>query len=310
MNNATEKIVIVGSGPAAYTAAIYAARANLSPLIIEGKEPGGQLMSTTYVENWPGEISILGPNLMTKLKSHATKFGTRFLSQEVTKVDFSTDVYTLTTSKNLIIRAHSIIICTGATPKKLNCKGEQEYWSKGVTTCAVCDGAFYKDKKIIIVGGGDSAMENASFMTNFTNKITIVHISSKLSASYAMQQKILQNPEIKIIYDNTVTEILGNNSHVTSAVITNQKTGEKQTLEADGIFISIGLKPNTGIFDGQLELNNYGYIMLKNHTETSKPGIFAAGDVADYRYRQAITSAGTGCAAALDAERYLKEQSL
>lgn len=304
----TEKLVIIGSGPAALTAAVYAARANLEPLIVEGKKPGGQLMTTTFIENWPGEKSILGPNLILKMKEHAKHLGTRFLGQEVTQVSFDKKPFILKTDKNLTINTQAVIIATGANPKKLNCPGEDKYWSKGVTTCAVCDGAFYKDKKIIIVGGGDSAMENASFMTNYTDKITVVHILPELTASYAMQQRVINNPKINIIYNSTVSAILGDENHVKQVELTNQNSSQTSILETDGVFISIGLNPNTAIFKNQIELNNYGYIILKDHTQTSINGIFAAGDVADYRYRQAITSAGTGCAAALDAEKYLKEQ--
>lgn len=305
----TEKIVILGSGPAALTAAIYLARSNLNPLVIEGKNPGGQLMGTSYIENWPGTISILGSSLILNMKKHALHFGTRFLSEEVTHVNLKTKPFIIQTHKNSVIKCQALIIATGATPKKLNCPGEDKYWSKGVTTCAVCDGTLYKNKKVIIVGGGDTAMENASFMTNFTNDITIVHILPKLTASYPMQQKILKNPNIHIIYESTISEILGNESIVTGAIITNQNTGEKTNLKADAIFISIGLEPNTKIFKDQLELTPFGYIVLKENTQTSIEGVFAAGDVSDSRYRQAITSAGFGCAAALDSEKYLKNNT-
>jgi thioredoxin reductase (NADPH) len=310
MNNLTEKLVILGSGPAGLTAAVYGARANLHPLVIEGSQPGGQLMGTTHVENWPGCISILGPTLMIQLRGHAAHFDTRFLSQEVCEVDLHKHPFTLRTTKGLIIQTHALIIATGATYRKLHCLGEDEYWGKGITTCAVCDGAFYQGKKVIIVGGGDTAMEDASFMTNFTNDITVVHILPHFTASYPMQQRVLQNPAIKIIYESTVTEIRGDGNRVTEVVVTHQKTGEKTIVAADGIFIAIGLRPNTTLFKGQLELDKHGYILLKDTTHTSIAGVFAAGDVADYRYRQAITSAGTGCAASLDAERYIKELNI
>ncbi len=301
----TQKLVIIGSGPAALTAAIYASRANLEPLIVRGNEPGGQLMGTTHVENWPGEISILGPTLINKIETHAKHLGTEFLNREIVKVDFKNKPFALTTNKNETIEANAVIIATGANPKKLNCKGEDTYWGKGVTTCAVCDGAFYKDQPVVIVGGGDSAVENATFMTKFTDKVTLVHILDKLTASHAMQSKILNDKRINIIYNSTVDEILGNNNHVEEVVIKNQKTGQKDIIKTSAVFIAIGLTPNTEIFKDQIELNNYGYIVLKEHTKTSVDGIFAAGDVADSRYRQAITSAGSGCAASLDAEHYL-----
>ncbi len=305
-----EKLVILGSGPAGLTAAIYAARANLKPLVLEGSNPGGQLMNTTYVENWPGEKSILGPTLMHNLRQHAQLFGTQFLSEYAKKVELTTRPFLITTHKDTIISAQALIIATGATPKRLYCQGEENYWSKGVTTCAVCDGAFYKDRPVVIVGGGDSAMENALFMTNFTKDITIVHILPELTASYTMKNKVLNNPHIKVIYNSTVTNITGNNNHVTHITVTNQKTNDTQILKTDAVFIAIGLKPNTELFKNQLKLDKYGYIDTINQIETSIPGVFAAGDVADYIYRQAITSAGTGCMASLAAERYLHAQEI
>jgi thioredoxin reductase (NADPH) len=305
MNTTVHNVVIIGSGPAGLTAGIYTARANLKPLILEGKKPGGQLMGTSYVENWPGEKSILGPQLMINMQNHAKSFDCTIRSDEVTKVDFSQKPFTIWTDKGSEFKAHSVIITTGSTPRRLQVPGEDEYWGKGVTTCAACDGAFYKDKKVLIVGGGDTAMEDASFMTKFTNQITVVHILDQLTASFAMKERVLKNPDIKVIYQSTLTEIRGNGSHVTHATILNQKTGQQEEVETDGIFIAIGLSPNTKPFIGQIELDNYGYIILKEGRQTSVEGVFAAGDVADYRYRQAITSAGTGCMAAFDAERYL-----
>lgn len=306
MKNKIHELIIIGSGPAGLTAAIYAARANLHPLIIEGKEPGGQLMGTTAVENWPGEKSIMGPQLMLNMKEHAKHFGTEFLSESVAQVDFSQRPFILRTDRDKELKAHAIIIATGATPNKLNCPGEDEYWGKGVSTCAVCDGAFYADKKVLIVGGGDTAMEDASFMKKFTKNITIVQISDALTASHAMQQRVINDPDINIIYNATVTQIHGDGQRVTGATITNQKTNETTKLDVDGVFIAIGLKPNTAVFEGQLAMGKWGYLDIKNHTRTSVEGVFAAGDVSDYRYKQAVTSAGSGCMAALDAERYLK----
>ena len=305
----THKLLIIGSGPAGLTAAIYAGRAQLQPLVIEGNNPGGQLMGTTFIENWPGEKSILGPDLMIKMREQAQHFGAQLISQDVIDVDFNHRPFTVTTKKQAH-KAHTVIIATGATPKRLNCPGEDHYWGKGVTSCAVCDGAFYKDKKVVIVGGGDTAMENASFMTNFTNDITLVHILPELTASWPMQERVVRDSRITIIYQSTVTAINGNGTTVQSVEITNQQTAQKTILPCDGVFIAIGLSPNTDLFKGQISLNDYGYILLDDHTRTSIPGVFAAGDVADARYRQAITSAATGCAAALDAERYLKERCL
>lgn len=307
MNSTIHNLIIIGSGPAGLTAGIYASRANLKPLIIEGKNPGGQLMGTSHIENWPGNKSILGPTLMMNIKDHAKHFGSSFLGEEIVKVDLSQRPFTLWTHRNKELKAHSIIIATGSIPNRLNCPGESEYWGKGVTTCAVCDGAFYPDKRVLIVGGGDTAMEDASFMTKFTDKITIVHILDKLTASAAMQARVINNPKINIIYNSTVTEFKGNGSHVNQAIITNKITNETQTLDIDGSFLAIGSRPSTNIFQGQLELDAWGHVKVTNHTNTSVPGVFAAGDVKDFRYRQAITSAGSGCMAALDAERYLAE---
>lgn len=306
MNN-IEQLVIIGSGPAGLTAGVYAARANLHPLIIEGSSPGGQLMGTTAVENWPGNISIMGPQLMMNMKEHAKHFGTRFENGNVASVDFKQRPFTLKTDHGKEIKAHSVIVATGATPKKLKVPGEDRYWGKGVTTCAVCDGAFFPDKPVIIVGGGDTAMEDASFMAKFTDNITIVHILDKLTASAAMQKRVLDNPKINIIYNSTVTEIFGNDTGVTSATITNQQTNEQTKLETNAVFIAIGYVPNTSIFKNQLDLDDWGYLKVHDNTNTSVAGIFSAGDVADYRYRQAITSAGSGCMAALDAERWLSK---
>lgn len=298
-------LVIIGSGPAGLTAAIYASRANLNPIIIDGPDQGGQLIKTSYVENWPGEKQILGHELMQKMRDHAASFQCEFIHENVVKVDFSKRPFTVWTNKDKELKSHAIIIATGASPKKLGCPGEKDYWGKGVTTCAVCDGAFYKDRQVVIVGGGDSAMEDASFMTKFTDKITVVHIMDQLTASYAMQQRILNNPKINIIYNSTVTNIKGDGNHITEVVITNQKTKEEQTLKTDALFTAIGLNPNTAAFKDQLELDKIGYVKLHGHTKTSVEGVFAAGDVADFRYRQAITSSATGCMAALDVEHYL-----
>ncbi|HJZ23296.1 MAG TPA: thioredoxin-disulfide reductase [Candidatus Babeliales bacterium] len=301
-----QNIIIIGSGPAGLTAGIYTARANLHPLIIEGLQPGGQLITTSYVENWPGEEKILGPQLMTKMKKHAQAAGAQCLSETIEKVDFSKKPFKLFTNKGKELSTKSVIIATGATPKKLKIPGEDTYWSRGVSTCAVCDGVFYKNKKVVIVGGGDTAMEEASFMTNLTDKITIVHILDKLTASPVLQKRVLNNSKINIIYNSTVTEIKGNNEHVTHAILTNQQTNEQTAIETDAIFIAIGLTPNTHLYKDYLELTKYGYLSVTNHTHTSIPGIFAAGDVCDSRYRQAISAAGSGCMAALDVQRYLE----
>lgn len=303
-------VVIIGSGPAGLTAALYTGRAFLKPIVLEGNTPGGQLMGTTAVENWPGTQSIMGPQLMLNMREHAKHFDAQILSESATKIDVSTRPFTVTTSRGKELKTHTIIIATGASPNKLGCPGETEYWGKGVTVCAVCDGAFYPGEKALIVGGGDTAMEDASFMTKFTNDITIVHILDKLTASPAMQQRVLNNPSIKIIYNSSVSTIEGNGSHVTGVTIENKKTGIQEHRATDVVFLAIGQKPNTTLFKGQVELDALGYIELKDHAKTSVEGVFVAGDVADYRYRQAIVSAGSGCRAALDCQRYLEAKNL
>ncbi|MCL4361192.1 thioredoxin-disulfide reductase [Candidatus Dependentiae bacterium] len=305
--NKVEKLIILGSGPAGLTAAVYASRAGLEPLIFEGPNPGGQLMTTTAVENWPGDINIMGPQLMMNMREHAKHFGTKFSDEKIAKADLSVRPFILETESGKKFKSHSIIISTGAVPKKLKVTGEDKFWGKGVSTCAVCDGAFYRSKKVVIIGGGDTAMEEASFMRNFTEDITVIHILPELTASKAMQERVLNDPKIKIIYNASVTAILGDEK-VSGVEYLNKQTNKKEQLEADGIFVAIGLVPTTELFKGQLELTKSGHIQLKDctGTQTSVDGVFTAGDVADAKYRQAITSAGTGCAAALDAERYIK----
>jgi thioredoxin reductase (NADPH) len=306
-NNNSHELIIIGAGPAGLTAGIYAARSNLKPLIIDGPEPGGQLMGTTAVENWPGQKSIMGPQLMKNMREHAQHTGCVFKSGKIVNADFSKKPFMIKTDKNEELFARSIIIATGATPKRLHIPGEDTYWGRGVTTCAVCDGAFFQNMPVVIVGGGDTAMEDASFMLNYTKDITIIQIEDALSASAAMQKRVLNKPEINIIYNTTVTEIKGNDKGVRAIKILNKKNNESKEIQTNAVFIAIGLIPNTEAFKGQVTLQKNGYLEVKNHTKTSVIGVFAAGDVADYRYRQAITSAGAGCMAALDAEKYLKE---
>jgi thioredoxin reductase (NADPH) len=306
MSVQSENLIIIGSGPAGLTAAIYAARANLKPLIIEGNAPGGQLMGTSYIENFPGTPHILGPDLMQTMREQAIQLGTRIISGDAIALSTKERPFTVQTDQSEEFSAKALILALGATPKRLGCPGEDEYWGAGVTTCAVCDGAFYPNKKVLVIGGGDSAMEDASFLTKFTNQITVVHILKELTASHAMQEPILCNPVTSIIYESTVAAIKGDGKHVTHALITNQKTGAETSLEADAIFVAIGLNPNTAILKGHIALHSNGYIMVTDTTRTSVEGIFAAGDAQDYRYRQAVTAAGSGCMAALDAERYLR----
>ncbi len=308
-STAVHNLIIIGSGPAGLTAALYASRAFIKPIVIEGSKPGGQLMGTTFIENWPGHKSILGPELMMLKREQAEHFGAQFVSGTVTSVNFSERPFTLITSRNETYRCNSVIIATGASANTLGCPGEQDYWGKGVSTCAVCDGAFYPEKKVVIVGGGDTAMEQALFMSKITSDITIVHLLDKLTASPVMQQRVIEKDFIKIVYSSTVTAITGNEGHPTGATITDQISKEETFLPLDVLFLAIGQKPNTAPFEGQLKLEKYGYISVTNGTNTSCPGVFVAGDVADYRYRQAIVSAGSGCMAALDAQRYLELNS-
>jgi len=302
------KLVIIGSGPAGLTAGVYAGRAHLNPVIIEGKEPGGQLMGTGAVENWPGIKETTGPELMKDMREHTKACGVTFVSGAATDVTIEDNTFIISTNKDKTFRAEAIILATGAKPKRLNCPGEDEYWGKGVTTCAVCDGAFYKDKPVVIVGGGDSAMEDAEFMLNFTQDITIVQIESELTASEATKQNVVDNDHIEIIYNSTVSEITGDGDHVTEVTITNQETGEEETKQTKAVFIDIGFIPNTDIVADHIERTDYGHVVLKDHSKTSCKGIFAAGDVADAQYQQAITASGMGCRAALDAEKYIKRK--
>lgn len=300
------KLIIIGSGPAGLTAAIYAARAALNPIVIEGNKPGGQLIGTTYIENWPGEQKILGPTLMQNMREHAEALGAQFIAGNVTTLDATKKPFEITLDPDKTrLHAQAIILAMGAEPKRLNCPGEDTYWGKGVSTCAVCDGTFYKDRKVVVVGGGDSAMEAASFLSNYTKDITIIHILDKLTASQAMQERVLKNPTIEIIYNSTVTAIEGTPDKLTNVVITNQKTKAVEKIKTDGVFITIGLRPNTSFITSPIEVDQWGYVKVHSETKTSTEGIFAAGDVHDFRYRQAITAAGSGCMAALDAERYL-----
>jgi len=301
------KIIIIGSGPAGLTAGIYTSRSKLNPLIIEGNLPGGQLITTSYVENWPGEEKILGAQLMEKIRQHAKKCGATLHSENVTKVDFSKKPYKVFTQSSKEFETESIIIATGSSHKKLNIPGEKSYLGKGVSTCATCDGPFFQDKNIVIVGGGNSAISEAAFLNRFAKNITIIQNGEKLTATDPLKDDVINNPKIKIIYNSLTKEISGNQDKVEKIIIENQKTKEISEIPTDGIFIAIGMKPNTEIFKDQLEMDNYGYLKLQNNTQTNKEGIFAAGDVSDYKYMQAITAAGFGCMAALDAERFLSE---
>jgi thioredoxin reductase (NADPH) len=299
------EVTIIGSGPAGLTAAVYAARANLAPLVIEGIEAGGQLMLTTDVENYPGFIDgIMGPELMERMRKQAARFGGEYLTDNVTAVDFSRQPFVIDIG-NDTIESRAVIIATGAKAKMLGVPGEKELLGHGVSTCATCDGFFFKEQELLVIGGGDSAVEEAIFLTKFATKVTIVHRRDSLRASKIMQDRAFANSKIDFIWDSVLTEIFGNGK-VAGARLKNVKTGEETEAPAGGVFIAIGHTPNTELFEDQVELVG-GYIVTEgDDTQTSIPGVFAAGDVVDFRYRQAITAAGMGCMAAMDAERYLE----
>lgn len=311
MNEVPRTLIILGSGPAGLSAAIYAARANLKPLVIDGPLPGGQLMHTNQVENWPGTPSILGHELMGNMREHAHRFGTEFLGHLVARVDLTTHPSQVWTHRDLQLSAHALIIAAGSTSRTLGCPGEQEYWAKGVSTCAVCDGALYQQQPVVIVGGGSSAVSNALFMSRFTNDIIIVQATGKLTAQPVLQAQLAQHPHIKIMYESTVEHITGDGMRVTGARIHNKKTGEITDIATRAIFVSIGLRANTDLFKGHVDMRPDGTIIVDEpSTRTSVEGVFAAGDVADGHYRQAITAAASGCKAALDAQEYLMNLSL
>ncbi|VGO12443.1 Thioredoxin reductase [Pontiella desulfatans] len=303
-----EKVVIIGAGAAGMTAAIYTARANLEPLVIEGMQPGGQLTTTTEVENFPGfPDGIDGTELMDKLKAQAERFGAKFLQYDaVAKADFSERPFKLEMMAGDPIEAKTVIIATGATAKYLGIESEQKFMGRGVSACATCDGAFYKDVPVVIVGGGDTACEEAMFLTRFASKVTLVHRRDQLRASKIMADRTINHPKIEMAWDSVIDEILGDDSGVTGVRIKNAKTGETTDIEAAGYFSAIGHKPNTEAFE-QLEKDEVGYL-IADGVKTKFEGVYAAGDVSDAIYRQAVTAAGTGCAAALEAERFLEAQ--
>ena len=310
MADEINKVVILGSGPAGLTAALYTARANLGPLLIEGNEPGGQLTITTEVENYPGfEHGIQGPEMMDVFRRQAARFGTRFMTGAVTEARLDKRPFELVVDGKAV-KAEAVIISTGASAKLLGIESEKRLMGYGVSACATCDGAFFKDKEAMVVGGGDTAMEEANFLTRFVTKATIVHRRDALRASKIMQDRARRNPKISFIWDSAIEEILGDPKNGVSGVnLKNLKTGAIAKHKTDAVFVAIGHQPNTGIFKGQLEMDEIGYLKVKpGSTYTSIDGVFAAGDVADSVYRQAVTAAGTGCMAAIDAERWLEAQ--
>lgn len=302
-------VLIIGSGPAGYTAGVYAARAKLSTLIISGTLPGGQLMTTSEVENYPGFPSgIFGPELMMNMRQQSERFGTTVVDDEVIKVNFKKKPFTITTHSETYT-AKSVIVCTGASPRKLGIPSEQQFSGRGVSYCATCDGPFFKGEDIVVVGGGDTALEEAMFLTKFGKSVKVVHRRDYLRASKILQEKAKENPKIEFMWNNVVTDIKGDKK-IATVIVKNIAGGRETTLSAGGLFVAIGHEPNTSIFKGQLELDDKGYVLLKDHTRTSVEGVFAAGDVHDHRYRQAVTAAGFGCMAAIDVERWLSERQI
>ena len=305
------KVIIIGSGPAGMTAALYAGRANLNPLVLEGNQPGGQLTITTEVENFPGfPGGLQGPELMELFRKQALRFNATAVFEEIVQVDFSKRPFRVSSDANEYF-GDTVIIATGASAMLLGLESEKKYMGYGVSACATCDGFFYKGLEVVIVGGGDTAMEEASFLTKFADKVTVVHRRDQLRASKIMQERAMKNPKIAFVWNSAIEEVLGREENgrksMTGVKLRNLKTGEVSELRTDGLFIAIGHEPNTGVFKGKIDMDQRGYIRTKpGSTATNVPGVFAAGDVADPTYRQAITAAGMGCMAAIDAERFLE----
>lgn len=308
----TYKTIVIGTGPAGLTAAIYLARANMNPLVIEGPEPGGQLTTTTEVENFPGfPQGIMGPELMNQMREQAERFGAEFRSGWVNEVNLSQKPFKLKVEGMGELIGETLIISTGASARLLGIPGEKASIGSGVSTCATCDGFFYRGKKIIVVGGGDSAMEEANFLTRFATEVRVVHRRSELRASKIMQDRARSNEKITWSLDKTPLEVVSDDKGVTGLKVINNTTGAEEVIETEGIFVAIGHKPNTGFLNGQLETDELGYLVVKaGSSETNVPGVFACGDVQDHKYRQAITAAGSGCIAAIDCEKYLDHEAV
>ena len=304
-----ENVVIIGSGPAGLTSAVYTARANLQPLMIEGDQAGGQLMLTTEVENYPGfDHGITGPSLIEVMRKQAERFGTRFVTRDVSTVDFSKRPFKVTVGKEVHL-AKAIIISTGASAKYLGLDSEKKFMNRGVSACATCDGAFYKNRDVGVIGGGDTAMEEANFLTRFATKVYLIHRRDSFRASKVMVDRTLKNPKIEVVWNSEIIEVLGDATGMTGVMIKDTVNGKTHQKNLHGLFLAIGHKPNTDLFKSVLDLNEVGYIKTRpGSTYTNIPGVFAAGDVQDPTYRQAITAAGSGCMAAIDAERWLEAQ--
>ena len=319
MSGKVEKIVIIGSGPAAFTAGLYAARAELNPLILEGslvndrgEIPGGQLMTTTDVENYPGfPEGLTGPEMMDLFRKQAVRFNTRIIQEDIVKAELGTFPFKLHTSSGQVVEALSLVVATGARAKKLDPKGSDTFWQNGVSACAVCDGALpmFRDKPLAVIGGGDTAMEEASFLTKYGSKVYVIHRRDEFRASKIMQVRVLNNPKVEVLWSHEIVELHGDGC-LESITIRSIKDQRTRQMDVGGLFYAIGHVPNTAFLDGQLETNDTGYIVLGDGQSTSVRGVFAAGDVHDFRYRQAVTAAGSGCASALDAEHYLGELAL
>jgi thioredoxin reductase (NADPH) len=309
------EVVIIGSGPAGLTAALYAARGNLQPLLIEGVvdggPTGGQLTLTTDVENYPGfPEGINGSQLILDMRAQAERFGTEFITEDVVEVDLDHRPFTLRTASGVEVQTLSLIVATGAKPRRLEVPGEDELWGSGVSACATCDGFFFKDKHVVIVGGGDSAMEEAMFLTKFASKVSVIHRRDELRASKIMQERALKNDKIEFVWNSVIDEVRGADGQVSSVLLRDTITGETRDFPAEGLFLAIGHIPNTWLFEGKLDLDDEGYLLVDQpSTQTNVAGVFACGDVMDSIYRQAVTAAGTGCRAAIDAERFLAEHT-
>ena len=305
------RVLIIGSGPAGYTAAVYASRAMLSPVLIQGIQPGGQLTITTEVENWPGDKMVMGPELMVRMEEHAREMGAEIVSDHISSLDLSRRPFTAWGDSGTVYTADALILATGAQAKWLGLPSEEHFKGFGVSACATCDGFFYRGQEVVVIGGGNTAVEEALFLTNFASKVTLIHRRDSLRAEKILQHRLFRNPKVEVLWDHEVTEVVGSDAPrgVEGVVARNVKTGETRTVPCKGFFVAIGHAPASELVKDQLELHHGGYVVTKpDSTATSIPGVFAAGDLTDHVYRQAVTSAGMGCMAALEAERFLAEQ--